>query len=150
MLGKYLEFSYFIYLYVGVNMSNEIYQDFILELYKNPINFGKIENADLTATSLNPLCGDKVEIFIKLSNEDNKKEKKVVDAKFVGSGCAISQASACLLTEEIKGKGIEEIIKMNKDDVIRIIKIDLSKNPSRLKCAMLGLDSMKKAVDAKK
>jgi len=127
-------------------MSNEIYQDFILELYKNPINFGKIENADFTASSLNPLCGDKVEVFIKLDNTD---KKKVAEAKFIGSGCAISQASACLLTEEIKGKNIEEVIKMNKEDILRIIKVDLSKNPSRLKCAMLGLDSMKKAVESK-
>ncbi len=122
-------------------MSTEIYQEFILELYKNPINFGKIENASMHAGSNNPLCGDRVEIFLKLENGT------VADAKFIGSGCAISQASACLLTEEIKGKKLDEISKMQKEDVLRIIKVDLSKNPSRLKCALLSLETVKKAIN---
>ena len=124
-------------------MSSEIYQEFILELYKNPINFGKLENADLRAESFNPLCGDKVELFIKLDGGS----KKVDDVKFTGSGCAISQASASLLTEDIKGKPIEQLKAMGKDDVLRIIQIDLSKNPSRLKCALLSLETLKKALN---
>ena|SRR3989338_1162324 len=125
-------------------MSNEIYQEFILELYKNPINFGKLENFDFNASSLNPLCGDKVELFIKLDGEG-----KVGEVKFTGTGCAISQASACLLTEEIKGKTLEELEKMQKDDIMKIIKIDLSKNPSRLKCALLSLEVLKKAIKSR-
>lgn len=125
-------------------MSNEMYQDFILELYKNPINFGKIENADMHALSHNPLCGDKVEIFIKLDES-----KKVEEAKFIGSGCAISQASASLFTEEIKGKTVEEIRSMSKENILEMIKVDLRKNPSRLKCAMLPLEVAKKAVSSK-
>ena len=126
-------------------MSSEIYQEFILELYKNPMNFGKLENADLHAESFNPLCGDKVELFIKL----DKTGKKVDEVKFIGSGCAISQASASLLTEEIKGKTIEELAKMQKDNIAQIIKIDLSKNPSRLKCALLSLEVLKKSISSK-
>ena len=124
-------------------MSSEIYQEWILELYKNPINFGKIADADLTATSFNPLCGDKIEIFIKL--EDGK----IKEAKFIGAGCAISQASACLLTEEIKGKTLEEISKMDKENILNLIKVDLRKNPSRLKCALLSLETLKKAIGEK-
>lgn len=124
-------------------MPSEIYQEFILELYKNPINFGKIADADLTAESFNPLCGDKIEIFIKSDNG------KVKEAKFIGTGCAISQASACLLTEDIKGKTLDEISKMQKENIMEIIKIDLSKNPSRLKCALLSLEVLKKAVSHK-
>ncbi|MDO8553785.1 MAG: SUF system NifU family Fe-S cluster assembly protein [Candidatus Micrarchaeota archaeon] len=124
-------------------MSEDIYQEFILELYKNPVNFGKIENADLHEQSFNPLCGDKIEMFIKL----DAGRKKIEDVKFIGNGCAISQASASLLTEELKGKTLEEVDKMGKEEIIKMIKIDLSKNPSRLKCAMLGLEVVKKAIN---
>ena len=122
-------------------MSSEIYQEFILELYKNPINFGKIENADMHAESFNPLCGDKVELFIKLNGDG-----KVSEVKFIGSGCAISQASASLLTEEIKGKTLEELTNMQKENIMKMIKVDLSKNPSRLKCALLSLEVLRKAL----
>ena len=122
--------------------TEDIYQEFILELYKNPINFGKLDNPNLQAHSFNPLCGDKIEMFIRLDN----KSERVEEVKFTGTGCAISQASASLLTEEIKGKTLEEIKKMDKDDVIKMLKVDLSKNPSRLKCAMLGLEVVKKAI----
>ncbi|HLC68256.1 MAG TPA: SUF system NifU family Fe-S cluster assembly protein [Candidatus Bilamarchaeaceae archaeon] len=120
--------------------SEDMYREFILELYKNPINFGKLEDADLHAESYNPLCGDKVEMYVKLTNG------KVSDVKFDGSGCAISQASASLLTEEIKGKTTEQLKAMAKEDILRILQIDLSKNPSRLKCALLSLETLKKAL----
>lgn len=125
-------------------MSNDIYQDFILELYKNPINFGKLAGANKTAKSYNPLCGDKIELFLKVNNENGIVE----EAKFIGSGCAISQATASLLTEEIKGKKVEELKNWQKEDILRIIKIDLSKNPSRLKCALMSLEVLKKAIEA--
>lgn len=124
--------------------SEDIYQEFILELYKNPMNFGKINNA-LHAKNDNPSCGDKMEIYLKID-----KNGKIADAKFSGNGCAISQASASLLTEEIKGKEISQLQKLNKDDILRILRIDLSKNPSRLKCALLSLETMKKALANKK
>ena len=120
-------------------MTDEIYQDFILELYKNPVNFGKIDGA-LHAQSYNPLCGDRIEFFIKTDGD------RVVEAKFIGSGCAISQASASLLTEEIKGKTVGQLEKMDVKDVLRMIQIDLSRNPSRLKCALLSLETLKKAI----
>ena len=120
--------------------SGELYQEFILELYKNPINFGKMSDATHHAQSYNPLCGDKIELFLKVE------KGTVSEAKFVGSGCAISQASVSLLTEEIKGKIIEELVKMQKKDILQMIQIDLSKNPSRLKCALLSLEVLKKAI----
>ena len=126
-------------------MTDDIYQEFILELYKHPVNFGKLEKPDFHSHSFNPLCGDKLEFFIRTGTEG-----KVIDCKFIGTGCAISQASASLLTEEIRGKSIVEIMKMGKEDMIKIIKIDLSKNPSRLKCALLGLEVVKKAIMEKK
>jgi nitrogen fixation NifU-like protein len=118
----------------------EIYQEFIIELYKNPLNFGSIENADHKAEVYNPTCGDMIVIHLKTENG------KIIDAKHSGKGCAISQASASLFTEYIKGKSIEEVSLLEKEDVLKLIKIDLSKNPTRIRCALLPLDALKKAL----
>lgn len=118
----------------------EIYQQFIIELYKNPRNFGRINDADLKAVVYNTTCGDQVELFIKI------KESRVEESKFIGRGCAVSQASASLFTGFLKGKKVEELEKITKDDVLKLIKIDLSKNPSRMKCALLVFDAFKKAI----
>jgi len=118
----------------------ELYQEFIIELYKNPLNFGTIENAEYKAEMYNPTCGDRVVIYLKV------KEGKVVDAKHDGKGCAISQASASLFTEYLRGKTIEEVMKLGKNDIMGLIKLDLSKNPTRIRCALLPLDALKKAL----
>ncbi len=119
---------------------SDLYSEFILELYKNPLNFGKIENPDLYAAAYNSLCGDKVELFIKLENE------RISEVKYIGTGCAISQVSASLLTEYLKGKTLEKAKDINKEGVLGLIKIDLSKNPSHLKCVLLSLEALKKAL----
>jgi len=119
---------------------SDIYQEFIMEVYKNPLNFGKLEKADFKAVSLNPLCGDKIELYIRLENG------KIKDVRYTGSGCAISQVSASLFTEFLKGKTPEEAKALKKEDILRLIKIDLSKNPSRMKCALLSLEVLKKAI----
>lgn len=124
----------------------EIYQQFIIELYKNPLNFGKLENPTFTAILHNTTCGDKIEIFLK--TENGKGSGKIINVKYVGTGCAISQASASLFTNFLKGKRISDIKsgKINKDSVLSLLKVDLSKNPSRMKCALLVLDAVKNAV----
>ena len=83
-----------------------MYQENILDHYKSPRNFGKIENASVHHHEYNPLCGDEIELFLVIDEN-----KKVADVKFQGKGCAISQASASLLSEEIKGKSIEDLKK---------------------------------------
>lgn len=118
----------------------EIYQEFIIELYKNPLNFGSIDDADYKAEVYNASCGDRIVLSLKV------KDGKIVDAKHAGKGCAISQASASLFTEQIKGKSMDEVMKLGKDDILRMIKIDLSKNPTRIRCALLPLDALKKAL----
>jgi len=118
----------------------DIYQEFIIELYKNPLNFGKLENANYHAEIYNSTCGDRIELFIKV------KDGVVEDARFTGKGCAISQASSSLFTGFLKGKKLEELGKISKDDVLGLIKIDLSKNPTRMKCALLPLDALRKAL----
>jgi nitrogen fixation NifU-like protein len=121
-------------------MENDIYQEFIIELYKNPRNSGRIEDADYSAKAQNPTCGDSVELFIKA------KDGIITEARFLGSGCAISQASASLFTGYLIGKKVASLAKMKADEALKLIKVDLSKNPSRMKCALLPLDAMRKAV----
>ena len=116
-----------------------IYQENILDHYKNPRNFGKIENASVHHHEYNPLCGDKIDIFLIIDES-----KKVVDVKFQGSGCAISQASASMLTEEIKGKSVEELKSFTKENILKMLGIPIS--PVRLKCALLSLDTLKNSI----
>jgi len=122
-------------------MDKDLYQEFIIELYQNPLNFGKLEHADCEAEVYNATCGDRIVIYLKL------KDGKIEDVKFSGKGCAISQASASLFTEHIKGKTIDEVKAMGKDDLLSLIKVDLSRNPTRIRCALLPLDAFKKAVE---
>lgn len=118
----------------------QMYREFILELNKHPLNKGVLENATHASHIHNPLCGDKITMYLLV------KKDTIEDVRFDGSGCAISQASASLLTEEIKGKKVEEVLKLNKDEILELIQIDLSKNPSRLKCALVGLEAVHKAL----
>ena len=104
--------------------SSDIYQEFIMEIYKNPLNFGKIEKPSVSASSGNPSCGDNVEIAARLD-----KSGRISEIKFNGKGCAISQVSTSLLTEALKGKTLEQAKKMKKEDVLELLRIDLSKNP---------------------
>lgn len=122
----------------------DMYMERILELYKNPLNFGEISDAQVKKTDYNPSCGDMVSMFAKV------KDGKIIDAKFKGHGCAISTASASLLTEHVKGKSISEIEKMGQKEVFALIGIDLSRNPSRVKCAMLPLTVLKEGIKASK
>jgi nitrogen fixation NifU-like protein len=118
----------------------DIYQEFIIGLYKNPKNKGTIDNPDLRAQLYNKSCGDAITLFIKTENGEIK------DAKFMGEGCAISMASSSLFTGYLKGKKVGDLEKITKDDALSLIKIDLSKNPSRMKCALLPLEALKKAI----
>ena len=115
-----------------------MYQEQILDHYKSPRNFGKIENASVHHHEYNPLCGDEIELFLILN------DKKVVDVKFHGKGCAISQASASMLTEQIKGKSIDELKKLTKESILEMLSIPIS--PVRLKCALLSLDTLKNSI----
>ena len=122
----------------------ELYQEFIIELYKNPLNFGVIADADYKAEMYNSTCGDRVVIYLKV------KDGKIVDAKHDGKGCAISQASASLFTEHLKGMTLDEVRKLGKDDILKLIKINLSRNPTRIRCALLPLDAVRAALKALK
>ncbi len=111
-----------------------IYQEIILDHYKNPRNFGSINNPSKKSTAANPSCGDKIEMDILFEND------VVVDIKYRAVGCAISMASASLLSNYIKGKTKDELKKLDKDFMIKLLGIDLG--PSRLKCALLSLEAL--------
>ncbi len=117
----------------------DIYSEIILDYYKNPRNKGKINKPDFSATEVNTLCGDKLRIDLKLD-----KNKKISQAVFSGEGCAISQASASMLTEKIIGKSIKQIEKLSNQDIFNMLNIPIS--PSRSKCALLCLIALKKAL----
>jgi nitrogen fixation protein NifU and related proteins len=119
----------------------DLYRDFILDHYRNPRNAGTIEDADASFEDINPLCGDKIRMDLKV------RDGIVTDVKFRGRGCAISQASASLLTEQIKGKPLAAISKIGKEDVLANMGIDIS--AARLKCALLGLKVLKQALALK-
>jgi nitrogen fixation NifU-like protein len=119
-------------------MSSDIYKDIILDYYRNPRNFGDLPNPDVRAKDSNPLCGDIIEMQLKI------KDSRVEGVRFKGKGCAISQASASMLTEVIKGKTLDEIKALGKPDVLALLGID--PGPTRIKCALLGLKVIKLGV----
>ena len=119
-------------------MSSDIYKDIILDYYRNPRNFGDLENPDVRAKDSNPLCGDIIEMQLKI------KDGKIEDLRFKGKGCAISQASASMLTEVVKGKTLDEVKSLGKSDVLEMLGID--PGPTRIKCALLGLKVLKLGV----
>ncbi|MFQ6024923.1 MAG: Fe-S cluster assembly sulfur transfer protein SufU [Nitrosopumilaceae archaeon] len=119
--------------------SADIYREIILDYYRNPRNFGKLENPDIVKRDSNPLCGDELEMHI------NIKDNRVSDVKFTGKGCAISQASASMLTEMMMGKDFEEVKKLAKEDILENLGLtDLG--PTRLKCALLSLKVLKSGI----
>ncbi|MFA5412329.1 MAG: iron-sulfur cluster assembly scaffold protein [Candidatus Micrarchaeia archaeon] len=109
----------------------------IIGIWKNAPNRKEMKGANLVAEGANPVCGDRIKIFLKI------KGGKVVDASFTGEGCAISIASASLLADYAKGKTLEELRKLDKEKIMELLGLDLSKNPSRLKCALLPLMAIK-------
>lgn len=117
------------------------YREKILDHYKNPRNFGKLKGADACYHLDNPLCGDAVDVFVKLRNN------KVEDIKFIGEGCAISIASMSMLSEKIKGESVEKVLKINQEDITKMLGASLT--PTRLKCAMLGLEALRKSLSNK-
>jgi nitrogen fixation NifU-like protein len=118
---------------------DDLYRDEILEHYRNPHNFGTLEQPTTVKEGANPLCGDRITLMLGIDEGGN-----VQDVAFTGRGCAISQASASMLTDSIKGKPLSEIAQMGRVDVLDNLGIEIS--PARMKCAMLSLETLKSAV----
>ena len=118
---------------------DDLYREIIIERYKNPAYRGELEPHDISFEDENPLCGDHIRIDLRVDSGG-----KVAEAAFSGHGCAISQASADLLLESIIGKNVEDLKKLNKNDVLELLGIELG--PVRLKCALLPLKILKAGV----
>jgi nitrogen fixation NifU-like protein len=117
---------------------DDLYRENILQHYKSPHHWGEMADADLEADDLNPLCGDELKVQLKVA------DGKIEDIRFSGHGCAISQASASILTEEIKGKTLDEVKSIDRQHVLENLGIPIS--PARVKCALLGLKTLKGAA----
>ena len=117
---------------------DELYRDQILEHYKRPHNFGRLEQFDLEAEDNNPFCGDEQHVFIRLGDDD-----RVAEVSFEGQGCAISTAATSLLTDELVGMSREELVRLPKEQVLDLLGIEIS--ATRMKCALLGLKVIKSA-----
>jgi nitrogen fixation NifU-like protein len=134
-----------------------LYQEMILDHYRKPRNKGTMENADRTVAMRNPLCGDEVDLQVALSDD------KISDVKFTGRGCSISQASASMMTQLVKGKSAEEAEALRKkfrqmimgdqslaaDPTLGSLRslVGVSKFPARVKCALLAWNALEQAID---
>lgn len=119
-------------------MSMDMYQEVILDYYRNPRNKGRLPHPDIVSHDVNTSCGDEITMHVLV------KDGKVGNIRFSGSGCAISQAASSMLTEYSLGKRVEDVAKFNKEDVLGLINIPIS--CTRLKCALLGLKVLKLGV----
>jgi nitrogen fixation NifU-like protein len=108
-----------------------LYREYIIDHYKNPRNFGELAERDVEFQDRNPLCGDELGVHIKLDGD------RVSELRFHGQGCAISQATASIISDELIGKTVAEIAELDRHFVVDEIGIELS--PTRLKCGLLGL-----------
>ena len=121
-------------------MSNaDIYHEMIIDYSRNPANFGEIENPDVTFHDSNPLCGDSIDIDMKID------EQKVSDIKFHGRGCAICMACSSVLTEITKGKTLDEVKNISKHDILSELGLE-NLQAVRIKCALLSLKVLKFAL----
>ncbi len=120
----------------------DLYRELILDHYKNPRNFGHLEKPDAVMEENNVSCGDKIIMEIHFGE---KKGKKIIrDVRFSGVGCAISQASASLLTEKVLGMPITDAMELTTGDILELLGTTLT--PSRIKCATLGLEVLHKTI----
>ncbi|MFC6724267.1 Fe-S cluster assembly sulfur transfer protein SufU [Halobium palmae] len=115
-----------------MTMGSDMYRQQILDHYKNPRNHGELDDATFSHVGENPSCGDTIRMDVRLADDD-----ETIDyVAFSGDGCAISQASASMLTSKLQGKTLDELESMDRDDVVDMLGVDIS--PMRIKCAVLA------------
>ena len=115
-----------------MGMGSDMYRQQILDHYKNPRNHGELEEPTFSHVGENPSCGDTIKIDVRLDDDGETIEY----VSFSGDGCAISQASASMLTEQLPGTTLEELDELDTDDVVEMLGVDIS--PMRIKCAVLA------------
>ncbi|MFD1569456.1 Fe-S cluster assembly sulfur transfer protein SufU [Halorubrum laminariae] len=115
-----------------MGLGSDMYRQQILDHYKNPRNYGELEDADITHVGENPSCGDTIRMQIALDDA----EEEIEAVRFTGDGCAISMASASMLSERLHGMSVAELDALDTDDITEMLGVDIS--PMRVKCAVLG------------
>ena len=117
---------------------DDMYQENILDHAKHPRNFGTLEHPTHSREEHNPLCGDRLRLDLLV------RDGVIADVRFTGRGCAISQAAASMLTEELVGKTVDEAKQVSKEEVLELLGIPIG--PMRLKCALLSLKALKAGI----
>lgn len=121
-----------------MSLDESMYREIILEHYKNPSNRGTLDPADYSYQDVNPLCGDEIRMDVRVEDD------RISEIRFSGRGCAVSQASASILTEMVEGKTLEDVKALTREELLDEIGIPVS--PARMKCAMLGLKVLKAGI----
>ena len=114
-----------------MGLGSDMYRQQILDHYKNPRNYGELEDPDIEHVGENPMCGDTIKMFVQLDDDE-----MIERVRFVGDGCAISQASASMLSGELQGMSLDAVEAMDRDDIVDMLGVELS--PMRIKCAVLA------------
>jgi nitrogen fixation NifU-like protein len=122
-------------------MGSDMYRQQILEHYRNPHNYGELEEPTFSHVGENPMCGDEITVDVELADDEETIER----VAFRGDGCAISQAAASMLTDELPGMSLDEVKQLDRDDAIDLLGVDIS--PMRVKCAVLGEKVVQDGVD---
>jgi nitrogen fixation NifU-like protein len=117
-----------------------MYRDLILEHHRYPHNFGTLDPHDVSQEEHNPLCGDRIRLDLRIV------DNKISEVAFSGKGCAVSQAAASMLTDELIGMDLDQVRQYGKAELLELIGLPLDKNPVRLKCALLSLKALKVGV----
>lgn len=119
---------------------SDMYRDLILEHHRYPHNFGTLDPHDVSQEEHNPLCGDRIRLDLRIV------DNKISEVAFSGKGCAVSQAAASMLTDELIGMDLDQVRQYGKAELLDLIGLPLDKNPVRLKCALLSLKALKVGV----
>ncbi|MFP9192325.1 iron-sulfur cluster assembly scaffold protein [Natronosalvus vescus] len=119
-----------------MGLGSDMYRQQILDHYKSPRNYGELEDPTFTHVGENPMCGDEIRMDVRLADDGDDDQAVIERVAFSGDGCAISQAAASMLSTELPGTTVDELLEMDRDDIVDMLGVEIS--PMRIKCAVLA------------